>query len=169
MPNEAILRTATANLLPAQVLDGVLAFVRGTFPALTNTFFTTPTDIGNYGAVTAEADGIIRAAEAQTAAIAHFSNQWKEYVFDTAASGDVDAISKTIERVFETVVQFGPQSIDLRNLSADQVNGEHLAASLRATFVWRENVPGWQDARAVAAAALQRVGINPADALLGLM
>ena len=169
MSSEAILRTAAAHSLPDEVVAGVMAFVKGSFPALSNTFFTTGAEIWNYGATTAEQQGILHAAQAQTAAMAHFGHEWKHYIFNVASPTDVDAISQTIERVLETVVQYGPECVDLTSAEPEQVNGEHLAALLRATFVWQDKVPGWRRGLDIATAALQRAGINPQDALIGLI
>jgi len=168
MSSEAILRSVAENLSPQQILSKIVAFVKANFTPLSNTFFTTGSESWNYGATTAEAEGIVRAAQAQTAAFAYFGSEWKHFVVDVAAPTDVDSISETIERVLETIVRFGPQSIDLADLPDERLNGEHLAAVLRATYVWRDTIPGWQAAVQRANEALVRAGINPFDALIGL-
>src|SRR2546421_12455253 len=106
MPSEAVLWSASAGLSEPQNLERVMAFLRGRFPALSNTFFTTGADIWNYGATTAETEGIVRAAEAQTAAIARLANEWKFFVCDVSAPNDVDGISHTIDATLEPVGRF---------------------------------------------------------------
>ena len=85
------------------------------------------------------------------------------------APSDVDAISRTIDGVFEAAIQLGPKAIDLREINPAQVHGEHLAAVLRATFAFRDRTPGWQHAIGVARIALERAGLDPEDALYGLL
>lgn len=99
--------------------------------------------------------------------IAELDAVWM-YVLDIEAPSDVNAISKTIKNVFVALSKVGPEGIDLNGLEPDQVNGKHLAAMLRATGQWRDQVPGWRRAIEVAKKALDRAGINPINALFGL-
>lgn len=105
----------------------------------------------------------------QAKAIAAFSVYWKKFLMDPRASVDVDAISESIDHIYEAIDQFGPGGIDLNNLRAQDVNGEHLAAILRATSSWKTLVPGWIDALQVAAAALKIANVDAEDALFGLV
>jgi hypothetical protein len=93
---------------------------------------------------------------------------WQRYLSNPAASGDVDALSETARSVFETLAKYGPTGVGLVNLDPTRTHGEHLATVLRATFKWRSQVPGWNEALSVAAEALKGAGINPTDALFGL-
>lgn len=94
--------------------------------------------------------------------------KWKQYVFDVQASTDVDYISETIGHAFDFLIQYGPKLLDLQNLNPEAVQGEHLAALLRATSSFQSDVPGWFSAVAVAEIALKREGVDPDAALLGL-
>jgi hypothetical protein len=93
--------------------------------------------------------------------------RWRLTVLDPSAPVDVDAISATVESVFTTLFLHGSASLDLTTIEGP-VNGEHLAAVLRASALARESIPGWSAARGVAHAALVAEGKDPADALFGL-
>ncbi len=94
---------------------------------------------------------------------------WQRHLFDINASADVDTLSETVESVLDVLAELGPAAIDLTGLSARNVQGEHLAAVLRATATWDSQTPGWFDALQVAKLALQREKIDPLDALYGLI
>jgi hypothetical protein len=94
---------------------------------------------------------------------------WQRHLLDLNASTDVDALSETVESVLEVLSAHGPTAIDLTNLSDKGVQGEHLAAILRTTSAWDSQTPGWYQALHVAKLALQREGIDPQDALYGLI
>lgn len=94
---------------------------------------------------------------------------WQRHLFDLNASTDVDALSETVESVLEMLSEHGPAAIDLTNLSDTSVQGEHLAAILRTTVTWDSQTPGWSQALQVAKLALQREGVDPQDALYGLI
>lgn len=96
-------------------------------------------------------------------------NSWKKCVFDPSAPTDVDAIALTIHNTFQALSKYGPKAIDLRYLAVSYVNGEHLASVLRATSTWQDQVPGWRPALWIAASALQQAGIDPKDALAGMI
>lgn len=90
---------------------------------------------------------------------------WTLYVLDRTAPVDIDAISETVDWVFETLVDGG--MIDFR-LDVDRVNGEHLACALRCTYSMQERVKGWKTGLEIARQALIRDGVDPEDALIGL-
>ena len=94
---------------------------------------------------------------------------WRKHVCNAAASPDVDALTETAEAVTTLVAEHGPARLDLRGLKAASVQGEHLATLLRSSFPWRDQVPGWGEAMDVAKTALRRAGIDPAEALFGLV
>lgn len=94
---------------------------------------------------------------------------WKRHLFDLNAPTDVDALSETVESILEVLSEHGPAAIDLTNLSDNGVQGEHLAAILRTTATWDCQTPGWLQALQVAKLALQREGVDPQDALYGLI
>jgi hypothetical protein len=93
---------------------------------------------------------------------------WQRYLFDPSASSDVDALTETAESVLEALTKYGPTGVSLIGLDEDNVQSEHLATILRTTYKWRSQIPGWNASLVVAAAALKRAGISPADALFGL-
>lgn len=96
------------------------------------------------------------------------THKWQRNVLNPQARTDVDDLSDTVDAVYEGIGIFGPTFISLENLDPHHVQGEHLAATLRATFPWREEVRGWDNALMVARTALTNVGADPDDALYGL-
>jgi hypothetical protein len=94
---------------------------------------------------------------------------WDIYLRRVDAPTDVDAISETAERIMLALSKFGPGKIDLRNLDADSVQGEHLAVILRVLYWCRDKVPGWGEALEVAKNALTKQGHDFKDALFGLI
>jgi hypothetical protein len=49
------------------------------------------------------------------------------------------------------------------------LSGEHLAALLRTTYQWRDDVPGWNEMIEIAKVILIEQGVDPEDALYGLV
>lgn len=113
--------------------------------------------------------GMLRERQIFEGAAASVMAPWKRHLFDVASSVDVDALSETIEGVYNTISLLGPGWLDLTALDAGSVQGEHLAAILRATAPWQEYIPGWGEALSVSEAALKRSGVDPLDALFGLI
>jgi hypothetical protein len=97
------------------------------------------------------------------------TQKWRRLVLDPRSSVDVDAISETVDAVYEAIDTYGSSFISFENLDPQTVQGEHLAAALRATSPWRAEVPGWHSALGVAKAALTNSGVSPDDALYGLI
>ena len=94
---------------------------------------------------------------------------WQYNVFNPAAPVDVDSLTETADSALDFVAAFGPTSIRLTGLNPAQVQGEHLATLLRVLSTWRNEIPGWHDALLVDSAALERAGIDPKDALFGMI
>jgi len=95
--------------------------------------------------------------------------KWKKYLLDPSSPVDVDSISETIEYIYDQISTNGPESIDLNGLDAHKVNGEHLAAILRASSMWKNSVSGWSAAITVSFDALVLAEEDPLDALAGLI
>lgn len=91
------------------------------------------------------------------------------HVFNPHASTDVDSLTETVEAVLDAVAEFGPSVLRLKDLHAENVQGEHLAALLRVTSTWQEDVPDWTDALDVAAKAVVLAGSDPEDILFGMI
>lgn len=100
--------------------------------------------------------------------IADLAVRWKKYLLKPDAPVDVDALSETVDAIYDAIDRFGPGSIDLTGLTGAQVNGEHLAVILRASIPFRTQIPGWSEARAVAVEALQIANIPVGDVLAGI-
>jgi hypothetical protein len=97
------------------------------------------------------------------------NEQWRRYVFDPAATTSVDALTETVEAALDFLVQYGPKAMSLTGLQPNAVQGEHLAALLRASSTWHADIPGWHEAVQVASEAVRIAGIDPADALFGMI
>lgn len=93
----------------------------------------------------------------------------KSLISSENKSVEVDDLTVTAESVLEAISEFGPKILNLSLLDSNQVQGEHLATVLRTSFDWRDNVPGWNEALQVARQALLREGVDPEDALYGLV
>lgn len=101
--------------------------------------------------------------------IDEISMNWKRHLLDLRAPADVDALSETIDAIYDAIDRFGPGAINLATLPPATINGEHLAAILRATFAFQNQIPGWAHARGLAIHALQNANIAIDDALAGLL
>lgn len=97
------------------------------------------------------------------------TQKWQRLVFDPNASVDVDDLSETVGSVYEAIDTFGPSVISFEHVDAAAVQGEHLAAALRATSPWRNEIAGWHAALEAARVALGNSGVPPEDALYGLI
>lgn len=94
---------------------------------------------------------------------------WRRHVMDPNALVDTDTIAETVDNVFQMASRFGPSSLDFRGLRAEAVNGEHLAAALRASSSFSHMALGWEDALQVAYDAVLAAGGDPQDALFGMI
>lgn len=84
-------------------------------------------------------------------------------------AADVDSLTVTAETALEAVIAFGPGIIPVNDLDGIQIHGEQLATLLRATYSWRDEIPGWDSALDVAKLTLAEQGIDPDDALYGMI
>jgi hypothetical protein len=95
-------------------------------------------------------------------------SKWLSRVLDRTLAPNSAELTKTVRPVFELLSQFGSESIDLRHLP-ETVNGVHLAAVLRSTADELDGTDAWRQALALAQRALLRDGLDPQDALLGMI
>lgn len=94
---------------------------------------------------------------------------WGHYVLNPDAPADVDVLTETVDMALDFVAKYGAAKIELSNLDPAKVNGEHLATLLRALSTWSNEIPGWQDALQVDIEALELAGVDPKDALFGMI
>lgn len=80
---------------------------------------------------------------------------WKRYVFDPRAPVDFPRISAIFDSVLRLIQTSGPSNLNMENMHPGEVNGELLVSALRASFRWREEIPGWKAAVQVAREALK--------------
>lgn len=95
--------------------------------------------------------------------------QWKRHVFNSNAAADVDALTETVEAGLDYIAEFGSKSLALTGLRAHDVQCEHLAALLRATSTWRNEIPGWYQALTTAKLAVELARLDPEDVLFGMI
>lgn len=94
--------------------------------------------------------------------------EWAPHVTNRNSPCDVDSICETVDAALEFLSVRGILQMDLSGLDFQSVSGEHLAAVLRASAMWRSTVKGWSEALGVAEKALLMDGLDPSDALCGL-
>jgi len=82
---------------------------------------------------------------------------------------DVDDLTITAETALEAVIEFGPAIIPTNDMGGIQIHGEQLATLLRATYSWRDEIPGWDAALDTARLRLVEQGVDPDDALYGMI
>jgi hypothetical protein len=99
----------------------------------------------------------------------HVEELWKSFVIEKHAPVDTDSVAETIDRVFQMAYRFGPSSVDFRGMDSSKVNGEHLAAALRAASSFKHLALGWSNALRVAKEAILVEGGDPSDSLLGMI
>ncbi len=95
--------------------------------------------------------------------------KWKKNLLNPNTPITVDAISDTIESIFDVLYKKGPALINLQNLDINRINPIHLSSILRATSNWEKDVPGWNEALEIAKTSLIEKGFDPNDALYGLI
>ena len=93
---------------------------------------------------------------------------WLQRVLNPGLDASAEELTKTTRAVFEVLARHGVSAINLRGFG-HSVNGMHLAMVLRATADDLEGDPSWQRALEYAQTALREVGIEPTEALYGLM
>lgn len=100
---------------------------------------------------------------------AALNTKWQLQVLDVSSPVDVDDLTDTVDAALEVVSRYGPASLDLSSLPGEPVQVEHLAAVLRASSMWKDQVPGWQDSRDWAEVIAAESGLDPADVLYGMV
>ena len=96
-------------------------------------------------------------------------NKLRALISTENSSADLDSLTVTAETALEAVIEFGPAIIPANDLAGIQIHGEQLATLLRATYSWRDEIPGWDHALGVAKLRLAEQGIDPDDALYGMI
>lgn len=95
--------------------------------------------------------------------------RWKKYVFDPHASADIDRLTETVEAVLDALAEFGPSVLTLNYLQTQNIHGEHLAALLRVSSTWQNEIAGWNEALNIASDAVSLSGADPKDILFGMI
>ncbi len=101
--------------------------------------------------------------------VSEATKQWQRHVFDPQASTHVDALTETVEATLDFIIEFGPEAFALTAVRDEFVQAEHLAALLRASSTWRDQIPGWNDALLAAVLAVNSSGQDPEDVLFGMV
>lgn len=122
-----------------------------------------------HGFTTSPKELALAATTGLAARLAPKTMRWQHHVLNPAASVDVDALTETVEATLDIIGESGPAALSLVGLRPEAVQGEHLATLLRASSTWRDQIPGWADALAVDIEALRKAGVEPKDALFGMI
>ena len=85
---------------------------------------------------------------------------WKKYILHPDAECDFEQLAHTFNSVSDLLEEAGPGALNMVSLSARPINSQHLVVALRASFRWRSEVPGWQEARDTAKRELQESGVE---------
>jgi hypothetical protein len=101
--------------------------------------------------------------------VASPSIDWRHHVLNPQAPTDVDLLTETADLALDFVSNYGAARVELTDLDPSKVNGEHLATLLRALSTWRYEIPGWQQALQLDVEVLERSGVDPRDALFGMI
>lgn len=91
---------------------------------------------------------------------------WRRHVLNIAAPVDFEHISETFDGVFQLIEMGGPEYLNMGGLDAAIVNAEHLVTALRASFRWKSQVSGWNEAVVVARRALTLANAEDIDRCL---
>ncbi|GLS95842.1 hypothetical protein [Piscinibacter gummiphilus] len=119
--------------------------------------------------VHASSGEVLEAASVKSYRLAAGAKRWQRHVLDPHATADVDALTETVEAALEFISEFGPPTLSLEYFRSGSVQCEHLAAVLRASCSWRQEIPGWDEAVEVARVAAEAAGLDPEDVLYGLI
>lgn len=96
------------------------------------------------------------------------SPRWLRDVMNPRASSTVDALTFTVEAALAHLSSKGASRMTIPMLDPADVHCEHLAAVLRATSSWKEEIRGWRAGRDAAMVACLVAGEDPDDVLFGL-
>lgn len=160
---------ATGDFLASQELYRSIVYadqMRGhAFVRFENQCFLVP---GFKTASYANAYGVAIERRSAQELLAQSLSRWKLHAYSSNSSDDVDAISETVQYIFETLEQLGAYAIDLSDVREDSIHPEHMAAVLRATYQCKSQVKGWTDALNCAKNAAMATGKNIQDIFFGL-
>jgi hypothetical protein len=95
--------------------------------------------------------------------------RWRKNIQALNLATDFDSVFETFESVFRLVEAAGPRALDMTGFEPTNTNGEQLVAALRASYRWRDEVPGWDGALATARQALIMAKIDVDSCLEGLV
>ena len=70
-------------------------------------------------------------------------DNWKKYITDPLAESDTNSLASTVDLVFEAMASGGQDAIDFSNIDESNLNVEHAAVALRATFSRKDTMNGW--------------------------
>lgn len=94
---------------------------------------------------------------------------WRENLFcDADVATPNKALFATVRSILRSIENFGVESVDLSSVNLRASHPKHLIAVLRATYAWKNMVPGWSEALRIAPEILDSHGINSKRELSGL-
>lgn len=87
---------------------------------------------------------------------------------DRSLAEDVDAVTETVDCCYELLSRWGENKLNMADFSTGK-NPIHLAALLRVTAEVREQVGNWNSLLGYTIELSKEAGIDPEDALYGLI
>lgn len=94
---------------------------------------------------------------------------WKKNVENVNVEADSEQLSETVSLVFSVLKVEGPEGISFKGLNEHKVNAMHLSTALRCTYSFRDEIENWYEAFEIACHACKNTGIDPQDALYGMI
>lgn len=93
---------------------------------------------------------------------------WWKNATDPRADVDVNRISESVRALLEDIHTSGARAVSLAGLDPQTGKAEHLVALLRASYPWKEMMPGWRTAEQRVRAALAARGVPVDKVMKGL-
>jgi len=95
--------------------------------------------------------------------------EWQERVSDRNLPVIDSEIIRTFEIAISIVSSGGAPSFQASGLILESVNADHLIATLRATYLFKNEIADWSDMLVLAKAALMAAGESVEDHLEGML
>ena len=96
-------------------------------------------------------------------------NKWRDVVQDPLAETNLLSLYLTTEFLLKTIHRYGINEITFAGLDINSIQVEHLAACLRATSKWKNEIIGWETALDQAKEICKLKSIEQSDLLFGLI
>lgn len=96
-------------------------------------------------------------------------NIWRKHIDNENSSTEIESLSETVELILTVLKVEGTEVISFKGFDENKVSAEHLATALRCTYIFKDEIDGWDEALNVAYNAFKNIGVDPQDALYGMI